>query len=136
MVLLLPFAAKEMSNGKKLFRRAHGYKIALVSEGDAVLTIAVPYAVCKIQEAEILWCPAGVCVDFKVLDKAEAPLYGTPNAVLSQFGFDINVAKDFYKDFSPYDADLVLNMQLQITLKNPTTETNIVGVNIPFHEVV
>jgi len=136
MFLSVPFASKELPNGKKLFRRAHGYTIQLVANGDATLTVTVPYAACKINKAEVIGCPEGVKVDLKILDSTTGTYTGVSNYQLNQFGFDINISKDFFEDHSPYDADLFVNMQVVFVFKNSTDSTKTIGVNIPFHEVV
>lgn len=129
-----PFKSKELANGKKLYRRKHGYQHE-VTPGTSALTITVPYDVCKINEAEILWCPEGVKIDLKILDTTTGLLTGVPNYLLNQFGFDINVGKDAYHDISAYDADLMRNMQIEVTFKNDTSITKTVGFNIVFHEI-
>jgi hypothetical protein len=140
----LPFASKELPDGKKLFRRVHGFKVQLVANGDAVGTFTIPYASAKINEAEIVNAPAGLTVDFEVLDtdqgtiqisKGVPPGSAVPNLMLDKFGHDVNVAAVHYNDKSPYDADVIQGMKIRVTLKNPTNSTDLVGVNIVVHEV-
>lgn len=135
MFLPLPFSSKQLPDGKKLFRRVHGFKMQLVASGNATYDFLIPYDECKINEAEIIGCPEGVTCDFKVLDTPSGLLTTVPNYALNQFAFDINVAKDYYKDHSPYDADLIKDMQIRVILKNSTASTAWVGVNIVIHEV-
>lgn len=136
MQLRLPFCAKELPGGEKLYRRAHGYTVTLAPNGSTTLIIHVPYNACKINEAEVIGCCAGVSVDIKVLDSTSGTYTGVPSYMLNQFGFNVNIAKDYYKDLSPYDADLRLNMQIQFTFINSSSDTPTLGVNVPFHEVV
>lgn len=145
MFIPSPFASKELANGKKLFRRMHGYQVTL-SGTETSYEITVPYAACKINKAEILWAPAGVTVDFQVLDTDQGHIQqaagipenqAVPNLLLNQFGFSINVAKDQFEDSSPYDADLIQGMKIKVIFKHPLGAAGtVLGVNIPFHEVV
>ncbi len=136
MNLMLPFCSKNMPDGKRLFRRKHGYTFTLDAEGDTVLEITVPYAHCKIQEADLVWFPEGVTARMKVLDSTAGTYSGTPNLVLNEYGSDVVIAKDYFHDKSPYDADVYQNMVLQITFTNPTEVTKRVGMNVVFHEVL
>lgn len=140
-----PFASKELANGKKLFRRMHGYQVTLAGT-QTILEITVPYSACKINKAEIVWAPAGVTVDFQVLDTDEGLIQqaagvpanqAVPNLMLNQFGYSINVAKDQYEDHSPYDADLIQGMKIKVVFNHSVDLAGtLLGVNIPFHEVV
>lgn len=122
-----PFAAKTLPDGSKLYRRVHGVTATLTANGNTVVNFAVPYAKCKINACEII-CPIdGVKADFEVY-------YGTTK--LNQFGFDCNINKGFYKDESPYDADLTNALTVRATLKNSSSETPVVGINFILHEVV
>lgn len=136
MQLILPFSAKELANGKKLYRRKHGYMLSLSASGNTTHIITVPYNHAKINEAEILWAPEGVCVNMIIKDSTVGPYKGIPNAVLSQYGSNVVVAKDLYVDTSPYDADVYLNMQIEFTFTNASATSKNIGINIVFHEVV
>lgn len=135
MQLQLPFASKQMPDGKKLFRRKHGYTLTLAASGSTTYTITVPYTAAKINEAEILWAPEGVSVDMKVKDSTTGTYTTVSNATLSQFGYSVAVAKDFFHDYSQYDADVFLNMQLEFTFTNASTTEKIIGINVTFHEI-
>ncbi len=135
MFLPLPFASKELPSGKKLYRRKHGYSLTLNANGDTVYTITVPYLEAKINEAEIIHCPEGVTLDMKVKDSTTGTYTGTPNYLLNQFGFNINVGKDLFSDKSDYDADVFTGMQLEFTFHNSTATSKEIGINIVFHEI-
>lgn len=137
-----PFAAKTLSNGKKLFKRVHGIKTTL-SENN-VITLSVPYNECKINAIEILWAPVGLQADFKIYDTPTGTISSTlestnntpiPNLLLNQFGFACGIAKDYYKEVSNYDADLIKDMKLEITIINPNNLTNEICVNFILHEL-
>ena len=117
----------------KLFRRVHGVKKTL--SGDTVLELVVPYDQCKINAMEILWAPECIQADLKVYDTPTGTISTFPNAMLNQFGFDAGVAKDFYVETSQYDADLIKDMKIEVTLKNPENSTKDVCVNFILHEL-
>jgi hypothetical protein len=136
MNLLLPFNSKELPDGKKLFRKKHGYTFTLNPSGDTVLSIINPYGRAKIMDAVFLWFPEGCTYVFKIKDTSTGTYSTVPNYVLGQHSFGVAIAKDFYHDKSPYDADIYLNMVLEVTITNLTDVTKTVAINVPFHEVV
>lgn len=133
MQLNLPFASKELANGDKIFRRNHGYQ-HLMTTGESSFEVVVPFK-CKLQEAEVIWCPEQVSVDFKVLDTAAGNYSGVPNYMLDQFGWAVNVAKDMYKDRSEFEADLYTGMRIQVTVYNNSGIEKTIGFNIKFCEI-
>ena len=136
MLLPLPFSSKELPTGEKLFRRKYGYKLTLLENSVTTFDITVPYQSQKVNEAQIIGCNSGVTVNFKILDTPLGTYSGTPNLMLDQFGFNVNVAKNYYRDHSEYDADLYVNMQIKVTIKNNTDLTPTIGINFTLHEVV
>lgn len=144
MQLGLPFASKEMPDGKKLYRRVHGVQVTLAANGNTDMIFEVPYNWCKITGARLLWFPEGVKADFFVLDSVGGiaqlaaglpPEFVVPSKVLNQFGFDVNCAVDFFADDSPYDADLYLGMKFKAVLKNDSATSKVVAINFVLHEV-
>lgn len=131
----LPFASKSLADGRRLFRRLHGSTLTLAASGDTVFSYTIPYATVKINAAEILWCPEGVTVDFKVKDNASGTYSGVPNYTLNQFGFGVTVSQDYYQDHSEYEADLFAGMVIEFTFHNSTATTKTIGVNLTLHEV-
>lgn len=136
MQLQLPFCAKELPNGKKLYRRKRGYTFTLNASTTTVHTITVPYSEAKINEVELLWFPEGITVDMKVKDSTTGTYSTIPNYTFNQFGFNVVIEKDFYKDLSQYDADVYMNMQIEFTFTNSTEISKTVGLNMIFHEVI
>ena len=134
MYLPLPFAAKELADGKKLYRRKYGYAVSLDANTNTTYEITVPYASQKVNEVEIIGAQSDLKVDLKILDTAAGTYSTIPNYVLDQFGFSVNVAKDFFKDVSPYDAHLYTGMRIQFIFNNPGASYAI-GINIVYHEV-
>lgn len=133
-----PFSDKRLPDGKKLFRRVHGLKLTLTPEGNSTLEFTIPYAACKINEVSIVWAPEGVQADFEVYDTPTGAISTVPNLKLNQFGFNVAVSKDHFKDVSAYDADLIQDMKLKVILKQGAgyTSAKEVGINIVLHEVV
>lgn len=132
MNLQLPFGSKELSDGRKLYRRKHGFVFSHTA-GTTEHEIEVPYAFCKTNQAELMGCPAGCTANFKVLDTATGTYTGVANQLLDQFGYDVNISKDSFRDTSEYEADLRIGMRIVIELTS--TEAFDFGVNIVFHEV-
>jgi len=135
------FASKSIGE-KRLFKRVHGVKTTL--SGDTVVDIVIPYNECKVDKIEILWAPKGLTVDFKVYDTPAGTITSTlaatgytaiPNFMLNQFGFDVGVAEGEFREESKYDADLIKDMKLELTIKNPANLTDEVCVNFTLHEL-
>lgn len=131
-----PFATKQLSDGRKLFRRKHGYIENMVAGQTTEVVISVPYNECKINKLEVIDANARDTVDLIVLDTPSGTLSGFPNAPLNQFGFDVVVCDLLYSDKSDYDADLIKDMQLMIRYTNRGDADKEVGFNVIFHEVV
>lgn len=110
----LPFAAKILPGGKKIFTRMHGKKFTINNSGED-LDFSIPYTQCKITGIEIIGVEKGDKVQFKILDDASGTYSGTPDLILNQFGFDVYPSKDFYNYKSNYDADLYYGMNLRLT---------------------
>lgn len=136
MFLPTPFASKELADGKKLFRRKHGYVTTLNANGTTTLEINVPYNVAKINEVDVLWCPEGITADLTVHDTPTGTISGVPNYQLNKFGFNVAIAKDYWTDHSPYDADVIKDMKIKLILTNNTEVSKDIAVNIVFHEVI
>lgn len=133
------FASKTIpETGQKLFRRKHGLGWTSVAPNSSeTITLVVPYTLAKIDEAELMGCGEGDCVDLKVHDNDAGTISTVPDKMLNQFGFDVCMPNGSYKDHSQYDADLILGMKVKLTYKNnSSTETRNIGVNITLHEVV
>jgi hypothetical protein len=134
---LYPFYSKELTDiQKKLFRRHVGIQQQLVANGDTTIVYEIPYAWCKITTMEIVGLPEMMKADLCILDSTAGTYTTVPNFQLNQFGFDVNVNKDYYRDHSEYDADLYMYMQIKIVIKNHTANTPTIGINFTLHEVV
>jgi len=132
---LTPFGAKTLNiNGviKKLFARNTGMQFAVVT-GSNTLTYTMTYAWAKLLGAEIVNCEALDTINFKVYDNAAGTYSGYPNALLNQFGYTVNLPKDFYQRVSPYDSDVYVGMVMQLTYVSASNKT--IGVNLLLNEV-
>lgn len=129
-----PFASKEI-DGKKLFTRIHGISASVQNAPDNI-DFTVPYNNCKINGIEILAGGFGDKANFKVLDTPSGTISGVPNYLLNQFAFDVNITKDFYRFYSPYDADLIKDMTLRIEYDaKDELLPKTIYINLILHEV-
>lgn len=130
------FAEKTLPTGKKLFRRAHGVQHTLVANSDNIVEFIVPYAWCKITTMEVVGLSEITKADLCIMDTPTGTYSTIPNYKLNQFGFNVNISKNYYRDHSEYDADLYAGMVVKVVLKNNTSNTETVGINFTLHEVV
>lgn len=128
----VPFAAKNLPDGKKLFARTHGKKFTLTA-GSNTIDFDIPYAQAKLTGLEIINGEAGDNIDFFILDDDVGTYSTVPNYVLNQFGYDVNVPKDYYVRESNYDADLYLNMCISMAYYSESAKD--VYINYILHEV-
>lgn len=127
------FAAKTIGS-KKLYRRVTGV-VAAVGLGTNEIIYAIPFPWAKITGIEIINGAALDTVSLSVLDTAAGATYtGYPNnTVLNQFGYSVNVAKDYYSYKSEFDADLYQNMQIKLSYHSTTNKS--IGINFILTEV-
>lgn len=131
---MTPFRDKAVAGGK-LYRRKYGFKSGTITDGNQeIVELIVPF-VCKINEIEFVNAKDGVTVDFKVHDTSTGFISAEPFYMLNQFGFDVEMSDGLYRDISEYDADLVTDMRVRITVKNNTGSDYICKGNIVYHEV-
>jgi len=71
--------------------------------------------------------------ELRVYDNASGTYSGFPNALLNQFGYTLNMAKDYYARTSPFDADLYQGMVLKLTYVSISNKR--IGINIIMNEV-
>lgn len=129
------FSSKYIADGK-LSRRKHGYDFIVTASGLTIFEILVPYTMCKLDAVEIIGCEIGDYADFKVLDDDLGTISTTPKAVLAQYGYEVRLTKDFYRDNSKYAADLFGGAYLQITYYNNNSVDKTICVNLDLHEVL
>ena len=125
------FAAKNVGT-KKLYKRVTGISQALTTGSNNVI-FTVPYPWVKITGAQLIGGELGDTVSLYILDSTTGTYTTVPNYQLNQFGYSINVAKDFYESRSQFDADLYINMQIKIVYNSVSNKT--IGVNFIMDEV-
>lgn len=130
-----PYGSKTIVvNGvtKKLFARFTGIQSSVTSGSNTINYTAI-YNWAKLLGVEAINCEALDTVDFKVYDNSSGTYSGYPNALLNQFGYTLNLSKDFYQRMAQFDADIYVGMIIQITYHSQSNKT--VGINLLFDEV-
>lgn len=126
------YSNKTLPDGKKLYARNTGKQFS-VSAGSNVLTYTATYAHAKLVGVEVINAEALDYVDLKVRDTASGTYSGYPNVVLNQFAYTHNIPKDYYIRLSRFDADLYVNMVIEITYNSVSAKT--IGINFIMDEV-
>lgn len=130
-----PFGAKtQVIAGvvKKFFARNTGLQQDLIAgSNEIVYTISYPWV--KIIGIEVISSEALDTAELRVYDNALGTYSTVPNAMLNQFGYTLNMTKDFYSRTSPFDADLYAGMVLKITYVSVSAKR--IGMNIILNEV-
>lgn len=130
-----PYGSKTITvNGvaKKLFSRFTGVQYAL-NQGTNTLTYTATYPWAKLIGVEAINCEALDIIDFKVYDNAQGTYSGTPNAMLNQFAFTMNLPKDFYQRLAQFDADIYAGMIIHMTYVSMSAKT--LGINFLLDQV-
>jgi hypothetical protein len=129
------FGAKTLLiNGvtKKLFSRNTGKQFAVnVGSNDLLYTVSYPWL--KITGVECIGAETLDTAELRVYDTATGTYSGYPNAMLNQFGFTLNMAKDYYARTAPFDADIYYGMVIKITYVSISIK--VIGVNFIMDEV-
>lgn len=126
-----PFANKIIGT-KKIYNRVTGKTFSL-SVGSNTCDFSIPYPHMKIVGVEVINGEIGDIVDFTVHDDASGTYSGYANLQLNQFGFDVNIAPDYYRRVCNYDADVYQNMVLKMTYNSQSAKT--IYVNYLVHEL-
>jgi hypothetical protein len=126
-----PFASKVFEN-KKLYKRVTGQQAAVYAGSNTILhTITYPWV--KITGIECLGAELLDFVSFYVLDSTTGTYTTVPNFQLNQFGFDVNLRREYYKHESEFDADLYQGMQIKVVYNSVSAKT--IGINYILNEV-
>lgn len=126
-----PFASKKI-NGKRLFKRVHGIAQNCIV-GENIFEFIVPYDQCKITGLEIVGAQNCDTADLEIYDSDVNPISGYAGIKLNQFGFSVNVCKDYYEHKSEYDADLYLGMKLEMHFF--AQAAGLIGINFILNEL-
>lgn len=127
-----PFSSKTLPNGKKLFARTTGFQATLTA-GANVVNYTATYLWAKVTGIEIIGCEALDAVQLKVFDTTTGTYSTIPDCQLNQFGYTVNLPKDFYSRMSSFDADLYVGMIIKIEYTSISAKT--VGFNLILNEV-
>lgn len=135
-VTLTPFADKVLPNGKRLFTRVHGTSSSVAGTPDNI-DFEIPYAMCKLTGIDIINGELGDKINLKILDTATGTISGVPNAVLNQFAFNVNIASNFHKFESKYDADMIQGLKIRVEFDaiTPDLLPKTIYINFYLHEV-
>lgn len=128
-----PFAAKKL-NGKPLFKRVIGIKNAVTASSITSFEYTITHAWAKMKKIEIIGGELGDEVTFKVLDTPAGTYSGVPNYQLNQFGWTVNISKDYYAQDSEFDADMYAGIRLKFEYYSVSDKT--ARANIVLNEVV
>jgi hypothetical protein len=128
----LPFAAKTLPNGKKLYKRETGIQSTLI-QGENIIIYTVPYNWVKMIGVDILYGEKLDKCDLMILDTAAGTYSTVPNLQLNQFGFMVNISEGKHEENSEYDADLYVGMQIKIVYYSQSPKT--IGINFNLNEV-
>lgn len=129
---LTAFASKILPDGKKLYKRYWGIQ-ATIGIGENTIVYTIPYPQVKIIGVDILYAEALDTVSLFILDSTTGTYSTIPNYMLNQFGFNVNISKDFFRQESNYDADLFQDMQIKVIYTSQSAKT--VGINFNLSEV-
>lgn len=136
IVYQVPAFKDKYTESGNLYRRKHGFRSNVIADGASeTVTLIAPYDCCKINEIEVVNAMENVTVDFYVHDTPTGTISGTPNLMLNQFGFGVELPDGFYMDHSDYDATLVKDQEIKITIHNNTGGNYTLKGNIIWHEV-
>lgn len=117
---------------KKLYVRNVGFQVAL-TEGVNVVNYTATFPWSKLLGAEVVNCEALDKVDLQIYDTAAGTYSGYPNALLNQFGYTVNLPKDYYVRIANLDADLYVGLVVRFTYTSISAKT--VGINLLLNEV-
>lgn len=131
VLTLSPFASKKIGL-KSIFKRAHGVQRDCVI-GQNIIEFVVPYAETKMNQIEIINGENLDFCDLEIYDTPEGKYSGHPNIKLNQFGYSINVAKDYYNQKSEFDADIYGGMKF--VFKYTSISAKRIAINIILNEL-
>lgn len=110
---------------KKIYARNTGIQFDLAI-GENTIDFPIPYAWVKITGMEVINCEALDTVDLFIVHIAS-------NIILNQFGFNVNLTKDYHSSKKKFDADLYNSLQIRIKYYSKTAKT--IGINFIMDEV-
>jgi hypothetical protein len=131
-----PFAMKQLPTGEKLFKRVHGLGSITLNAGEVGdLEFEVPYTHCKLRGIEIMDQSDTCSAELFIEDSTAGNYSGVSRYELNQFGFSVEVSKDFYEKKSNYDSDLYEDMWVVLQITNSSNITQTFRANVELDEV-
>lgn len=118
---------------KNLFKRFTGIAQALSAGANTFIWAQSAFPWVKFLGLEVLNGEIGDTCDLYVLDTPTGTYSGVPNYPLNRFAFTANIAKDFYKHTSEYDADMFQNLQIKFVYNSVSAKT--IYINFDMNEV-
>jgi len=127
--------AEKMFEGKKLYHRPLGKGFSLTA-GSNNLKITVPHAHVKFTGIEFINCEALDYASLQILDSVNGDYGAGPSDPIpnSDFGTIVNLPNDYYRAESKFDADLYINMQVEIVYESKSCKD--IGINLIWDEVI
>lgn len=130
------FAAKTVTiNGvtKNLYKRFTGIAQPLSVGSNTFVWAQSAFPWVKFKGLEVIGGEIGDICDLYVLDTPTGTYSGYPNAPLNRFAYSANIAPEFYKHESEYDADMYQGLQIKIVYTSVTAKT--IYINFDMNEV-
>jgi hypothetical protein len=131
-----PYASKTIVISgvtKKLYKRFTGISQALSAGSNTFTWTQANYPWVKFMGIEVVGAETGDTCSFYILDTATGTFSGVPNYQLNQFGYSVNIAKDFYKRLAEYDADIYQGLQFKFVYTSISAKT--IYINFDMNEV-
>lgn len=118
---------------KKLFARHTGKMFAVSSGVITELNYTATFPWVKMIGLECIGGEIGDYAELRVYDTPAGTYSGVPNLMLNQFGYELNLAKDYYARTSSFDSDVYAGMVLKISYYSISNKT--VWINYLMNEV-
>lgn len=126
------FGSKYHNDGSKLYEHIHGVSELINGNETGNIRFKIPYKRCFLNEIEVV----GGSLDTDVADFYFQVSDGAGGFfTIIQHGHSVNLAKDFYRRKSSYEAELTDTLYLNCVIKNNSSKAIKYGINIILHEV-
>lgn len=117
---------------KKLYVRNVGLQATLAT-GVNTINYTASLTWSKLLGIEIVSCEPLDRVDFQIYDTATGNYSGYPNTLLDQFGYAVNLPKDYYIKTLNLNIDLYAGLVVRFTYTSISAKT--IGINLLLNEV-
>ena len=131
------FRSNRVSGGGTLLGRYHGSSVAnVLTLSSGSVRFSAPYQQARIHAIEVIGGDSDGKVDFSILDDGSGTYTGTPDLVIRQFVFDVNVSSCLHRGEAKYVVDLYLGMVIKMEYYNNGASTRNVSFNAELSEVI